>query len=68
MSKNINLVAHLIDTNRRFHLIKLYKEPRMFYLGEMLTSKSQGFRFSSSMTSNPNNSWQHDLKMKEITN
>ena len=30
----------------------------LLYLGEMLTSKIQGFRFSSSMISNPNSSWQ----------
>lgn len=27
------------------------------YLGEMLTSTIHGFRFSSNITSNPNNSW-----------
>lgn len=30
----------------------------LLYLGEMLTSKIQGLRFSSSMISNPNSSWQ----------
>lgn len=33
-------------------------EEKLLYLGEMLTSKIQGLRFSSSMISNPKSSWQ----------
>jgi len=35
------------------------------YLGEMFTSRIHGFKFLSSMTSNPNSSWQQDLPLTQ---
>ena len=39
--------------------------PLILYLGEMLTSRIQGFSLRSSIMSNPNNSWQLWLRGEE---
>lgn len=56
-----HLFGIFLETNLLISLIKK-KKKHIVYLGEILTSNNQGFRFSSNMTSQPNNSWQQDLK------